>query len=183
MWRRPAVALLICAALFVGFQMLGCSRTEPNGPHDVVPRPHATIPTRPRKRTTTLRRPSKTICSPTTILDPKRLPPLRSQPHRQPEARRLGSATRVRRSFGLDCPIIKPDYQGDCWFCENRSPTRSGTLPTLCCRAANLADGAAKQFDDGLYAALDLACYKGELGFGISGTRPRAKRFWQVADR
>jgi hypothetical protein len=27
-------------------------------------------------------------------------------------------------------------------------------------------DGAAKQFDDGLYAAVDLACYRGELGVG-----------------
>ena len=30
--------------------------------------------------------------------------------------------------------------------------------------SANMLDGAAKQFDDGLYAALDLACYEGALG-------------------
>jgi hypothetical protein len=30
--------------------------------------------------------------------------------------------------------------------------------------SANMIDGAAKQFDDGLYAAMDLACFRGELG-------------------
>ena len=30
--------------------------------------------------------------------------------------------------------------------------------------SANTLDGAAKQFDDGLYAALDLACFRGEIG-------------------
>jgi hypothetical protein len=30
--------------------------------------------------------------------------------------------------------------------------------------SANLLDGAAKQFDDGLYAAVELGCFRGELG-------------------
>lgn len=34
--------------------------------------------------------------------------------------------------------------------------------------SANLVDGAAKQFDDGLYACIDLACYQGRLGPGPS---------------
>lgn len=66
----------------------------------------------------------------------------------------------------LDCPDVKPDTEG---FLLELRPTyadavsvaeknRLNLLPS-----ANLADGAAKQFDDGLYAALDLASFQGRL--------------------
>ena len=68
----------------------------------------------------------------------------------------------------LDCPIIKPDVDGDLLmlgpsYAEaiGRAARHGDTLLP----SANLLDGAAKQFDDGLYAAVDLACYRGELGF------------------
>ncbi|MBN1670586.1 MAG: hypothetical protein JXR37_06115 [Kiritimatiellae bacterium] len=67
----------------------------------------------------------------------------------------------------LDCPAVKPDtethlldlhasYAAVARFAEERG---LNLLPS-----ANMLDGAAKQFDDGLYAALDLACFRGELG-------------------
>ncbi len=66
----------------------------------------------------------------------------------------------------LDCPDVKPDTEG---FLLELRPTyadavslaeknRLNLLPS-----ANLVDGAAKQFDDGLYAALDLASFEGRL--------------------
>ena len=74
----------------------------------------------------------------------------------------------------LDCPIIKPDVEGELltlgpWYAEaiGRAARHGGELLP----SANLLDGAAKQFDDGLYAAVDLACYRGELGFA-----PRRRR-------
>jgi hypothetical protein len=68
----------------------------------------------------------------------------------------------------LDCPAIKPDVDAELLTLHRSyaEAMRAGTagkgdlLPS-----ANLLDGAAKQFDDGLYAAVDLACYRGELGF------------------
>lgn len=68
----------------------------------------------------------------------------------------------------LDCPIIKPDSEGEMLVLRPsyRDAITAGKdyhgkqlLPS-----ANLIDGAAKQFDDGLYAAVDLACFRGELG-------------------
>ena len=44
-------------------------------------------------------------------------------------------------------------------FAKAAAITASTLLPS-----ANMIDGAAKQFDDGLYAAVDLACFRGELG-------------------
>ena len=68
----------------------------------------------------------------------------------------------------LDCPVIKPDsekvmvllwpsYQDAILGAHDQC--RQPLLPS-----ANMIDGAAKQFDDGLYAAVDLACFRGELG-------------------
>ncbi|HIJ66378.1 MAG TPA: hypothetical protein HPP77_10555, partial [Candidatus Hydrogenedentes bacterium] len=67
----------------------------------------------------------------------------------------------------LDCPNIKPDVEEGMltlhpsYADAMRAPQ---TLVYAVLPSANLVDGAAKQFDDGLYAALDLACYRGELG-------------------
>jgi hypothetical protein len=68
----------------------------------------------------------------------------------------------------LDCPMIKPDKEQ--WMLELRPSYQDmvrfikecGGGPLL--PSANMLDGAAKQFDDGLYAAVDLACFRGELG-------------------
>jgi hypothetical protein len=68
----------------------------------------------------------------------------------------------------LDCPIIKPDVDAKLLVLRasyrdaiKDCPVDYGVrmLPS-----ANMLDGAAKQFDDGLYAALDLACFRGEIG-------------------
>jgi len=69
----------------------------------------------------------------------------------------------------LDCPMVKPDTQEALLVLRPsyadavKTAKRQGLelLPS-----ANLLDGAAKQFDDGLYAAVDLACFRGELGPG-----------------
>lgn len=69
----------------------------------------------------------------------------------------------------LDCPSVDPEkeaslvalYPSYADACDGHRPH---VLPS-----ANLLDGAAKQFDDGLYAALDLACYQGELGEAMPG--------------
>ncbi|MCE5267114.1 MAG: hypothetical protein LLG00_04440 [Planctomycetaceae bacterium] len=69
----------------------------------------------------------------------------------------------------LDCPMIKPDVEGKMLLLRPsyakavraaKEEHRGNVLPS-----ANMLDGAAKQFDDGLYAALDLACFQGQLGF------------------
>jgi len=64
--------------------------------------------------------------------------------------------------ISLDVPMVQPDYEADLLVlhpsyqvamnaAEHRNP-----LPSI-----NLLDGKAKQFDDGLYAAIDLACFQG----------------------
>lgn len=65
-----------------------------------------------------------------------------------------------RTLFRLDTPVLKPDH--DATLLAVR-PTyrdaiagRQNVLPSV-----NLIDGKAKQFDDGLYAALDLAYFAG----------------------
>jgi hypothetical protein len=67
----------------------------------------------------------------------------------------------------LDCPMIKPDVEKAMLvlrpsYRDALRDYRSSYLGVL--PSANLIDGAAKQFDDGLYAAVDLACFRGELG-------------------
>jgi hypothetical protein len=64
----------------------------------------------------------------------------------------------------LDCPMMRPDLDGEllkvrrnykeAWEAGKRSYGQ--LLPSV-----NMIDGKAKQFDDGLYAALDLAYYRG----------------------
>jgi hypothetical protein len=67
----------------------------------------------------------------------------------------------------LDCPMLKPDRDRELlllrpsYAAAMQAARKQGwnLLPS-----ANLLDGAAKQFDDGLYAALDQAAFRGELG-------------------
>ena len=66
----------------------------------------------------------------------------------------------------LDCPMLKPDRDAGLlalhpsYAAAAASQSGQQLLPS-----ANMLDGAAKQFDDGLYAAVDLACFQGKLGF------------------
>lgn len=67
----------------------------------------------------------------------------------------------------LDCPPVKPDHESEMLVLRSSyadvvrraKEQRYDVLPS-----ANLIDGAAKQFDDGLYAAVDLALFQD--GFG-----------------
>lgn len=80
---------------------------------------------------------------------------------RRPEGDwRLNASSAVLR---LDAPMLKPD--ADAALLELRpsyvdamakAPTGMKVLPSI-----NVIDGKAKQFDDGLFAAIDLAYYKG----------------------
>ena len=47
-------------------------------------------------------------------------------------------------------------------------PSYSASLKKRVFPSVNLIDGAAKQFDDGLYAAVDLAVFRGEAGIKVS---------------
>jgi hypothetical protein len=67
----------------------------------------------------------------------------------------------------LDVPMVKPDQDAHLLqlypsYREAIEATRKGPLSYLTILpSVNLADGLAKQFDDGLYAALDQAYYQG----------------------
>ena len=80
----------------------------------------------------------------------------------------------------LDCPTIKPE-QDDELFELNptyaRAIAKAKKLGKTMLPSANLLDGGAKQFDDGLYAALDAACYRGKLGFAASAPEFAASLF------
>ncbi len=67
----------------------------------------------------------------------------------------------------LDCSSIKPDTESELLslhasYADAAQAAKQQYRKLLV--SANMLDGAAKQFDDGLYAALDLACYQGALG-------------------
>ena len=69
----------------------------------------------------------------------------------------------------LDCPMLKPDVDADLLvlrasYTAAIKAARKQGLELL--PSANMLDGAAKQIDDGLVAAIDLAFYRGELGMG-----------------
>jgi len=83
----------------------------------------------------------------------------------------------------LDCPPIKPDVEQSFLILRRsyqeairKAPRDRSVLPS-----ANLLDGAAKQFDDGLYAAVDLACYRGELGLSRSAPELIQAMFTKLA--
>jgi hypothetical protein len=65
----------------------------------------------------------------------------------------------------LDCPAIKPDQEAELLQLYSSYAALRGQklrLPLL--PSINMLDGKAKQFDDGLYAALDQAYYQGLKG-------------------
>lgn len=65
--------------------------------------------------------------------------------------------------FRLDTPVLKPDQEPELLKLrptyKDAIESQSNILPSV-----NLIDGKAKQFDDGLYAALDSAYYSGRDG-------------------
>ena len=80
---------------------------------------------------------------------------------------RLNASAAVLR---LDSPLIRPDFEPGLLTlypsyaaAVAAAPVRGSVLPSV-----NLIDGKAKQFDDGLYAALDRAYYKGLRGRLVS---------------
>jgi hypothetical protein len=66
----------------------------------------------------------------------------------------------------LDVPLIKPDQEGDLLILHASYAQAVGKRPQVrhILPSVNLVDGKAKQFDDGLYAALDQAYYRGLEG-------------------
>jgi len=67
----------------------------------------------------------------------------------------------------LDCPVVKPDREASLLvvrpsYADALKAAKAAGFEAL--PSANLLDGAAKQFDDGLYAAIELAVFRGELG-------------------
>lgn len=59
----------------------------------------------------------------------------------------------------LDVPLIKPDH--DQKLLELHPSYAAAASSTQVLPSVNLIDGKAKQFDDGLYAAVDLALFQG----------------------
>jgi hypothetical protein len=82
----------------------------------------------------------------------------------------------------LDCPMVRPDVEPDL-LTLHRSYAAAGQgrgrdlLPSV-----NLCDGKAKQFDDGLYAALDRAYYRG-LQDRLHSHVQLVRRFYDRAGR
>jgi hypothetical protein len=73
--------------------------------------------------------------------------------------------------ISLDCPKIKPEQDDELLELNatySRAIGKANKLHKTMLPSANLLDGAAKQFDDGLYAAVDLECFRGKLGFAVS---------------
>ncbi|HUG89319.1 MAG TPA: hypothetical protein VML55_00700 [Planctomycetaceae bacterium] len=66
-----------------------------------------------------------------------------------------------RTVFHLDTPVLKPDR--DAALLELRATYRDAASRQQILPSVNLIDGKAKQFDDGLYAALDVAYYAGHI--------------------
>jgi hypothetical protein len=64
--------------------------------------------------------------------------------------------------ISLDVPMVQPDYEADLlvlhpsYKAAMKAAENRNALPSV-----NLLDGKAKQFDDGLYAAIDLAYFQG----------------------
>jgi hypothetical protein len=71
---------------------------------------------------------------------------------------RVNSSAAVLR---LDVPAIKPDVEADFLVLSPSYAAAVTDIPECLLPSVNLLDGKAKQFDDGLYAALDLAYYRG----------------------
>ena len=72
----------------------------------------------------------------------------------------------------LDCPLLKPDRDTEALVLRSSyaaacAAARDADWTLL--PSANLLDGAARQFDDGLMAAIELAALRGELA-GVPST-------------
>ena len=67
----------------------------------------------------------------------------------------------------LDCPAVKPDREASLLVLHSSYADALEAIEAQGYEAlpsANLIDGAAKQFDDGLYATIELAVFRGDLG-------------------
>ena len=66
--------------------------------------------------------------------------------------------------ISLHCPIIKPDRDPDLIkLYANYSAAESDKKALHTLPSANLIDGANKQFDDGLFAAIEVATFRGSI--------------------
>lgn len=66
--------------------------------------------------------------------------------------------------ISLDCPIIKPDRDpGLLQLYPSYSATAADKKALHTLPSANLIDGANKQFDDGLFAAIEVATFQGSI--------------------
>src|SRR5262249_61192123 len=86
--------------------------------------------------------------------------------------------------LALDVPLIKPDAEPYLLTLApsyaaaiKQSPVAGMVLPSV-----NLLDGKAKQVDDGLYAALDLAYYQG-LRDRLAGPVQLGRRLYDRAGK
>jgi hypothetical protein len=152
--RQSTTACLGCCWFFASFAIVGCSRNQETFTTEESDY-HAPPPEQ-----------DKSLAD--DQLDEKRLP---SFDPKLIDSRPLGEweVNASAAVVGLDCPIIKPDSESGMLVLRKSYADAIANAPILSMLpSANLIDGAAKQFDDGLYAALDLACYRGELGFGAS---------------
>ena len=66
--------------------------------------------------------------------------------------------------IGLDAPVIKPDREKHFLTLRPSYADAVKVAGENLLVSANMIDGKGKQFDDGLYAALDLAAFRGNLG-------------------
>ena len=69
--------------------------------------------------------------------------------------------------IGLDCPVLKPDrdaayFQLHSSYLEAAKYAEDQGWQLL--PSANMIDGAGKQFDDGMFAAIELACFTDQAG-------------------
>ncbi len=84
----------------------------------------------------------------------------------------------------LDVPVVKPDLEPQLLTLHasyaaavGPNPAQRSILPSV-----NLLDGKAKQFDDGLYAALDQAYYQG-LKHTLTSHVELVRRFYEKAGK
>ena len=166
MRRQSTTACLGCFFFFfAGFVLSGCSRNRETDTTEVTDW-HEPVAEQDRLLAD-------------DQLDEKRLPPFDP---RLIDSRPLGDweVNASAAVVGLDCPLIDPD--SNVLVLRKTYSDAISHAPILSMLpSANLVDGAAKQFDDGLYAALDLACYRGELGFGGSAPDVVQRSFRQIA--
>jgi hypothetical protein len=86
--------------------------------------------------------------------------------------------------FRLDVPLIKPDTEANLLTLHPsyRAAIDAAAIKEVVLPSVNLIDGKAKQFDDGLYAALDQAYYKGLEG-KLLGHVALVKRIYEQAGK